>query len=90
VHFTPKYRDWAVSAANELEKSRQLINDQQGRVVVDKVDAVVFDPFNGANGYAIPLENKPFTGLFVTPPQSDSIIGAFDPARAQCLAKSLR
>ncbi len=74
VHFTPEYRDWAVSAANELEKSRQLINDQQGRVVVDKVDAVVFDPFNGANGYAIPLENKPFTGLFVTPPQSDSII----------------
>ena len=74
VHFTPEYRDWAISAANELEKARTLIKQQQGRVVKEKVDAVVFDPFNGANGYAIPLENKPFTGLYATPPQSDSII----------------
>lgn len=74
VHFTPEYEDWAISAANELERARELINRQQGRVVTKKIDAVVFDPFNASNGYAIPFANKPFTGLYATPPQSDSII----------------
>ena len=74
VHFTPEYKDWAISSAHEMEQARALIQQQQNRTLDEKVDAVVFDPLNLSNGYALPFTNKPFMGLFVTPPQSDSII----------------
>lgn len=74
VHFTPEYREWALSSAREMEVVRQLIKDQQGRVLTEKVDAYIVDPFNAANGFALPLSHKPYMALFATPAQSDSII----------------
>ncbi|OUR80280.1 hypothetical protein A9Q75_10655 [Colwellia psychrerythraea] len=74
VHFTPKYRQWALSSAREMEVVRQLINQQQGRVLTEKVDAYIVDPYNAANGFAFPLSHRPYMVFFATPPQSDSII----------------
>ena len=74
VHFTPKYRQWALSSAREMEVVRQLIKDQQGRVVKEKVDAYIIAPYNAANGFAFPLSHRPYMALFATPAQSDSII----------------
>jgi len=74
VHFTPEYRTWALSSAREMENVRALINEQQGRVLTEKVDAYIVDPFNAANGFALPLSHRPYMAFFATPPQSDSII----------------
>lgn len=74
VHYTPKYKQWALSSAREMEAVRSLIKEQQGRVLTEKVDAYIVDPFNKANGFAVPLSSKPYMALFATPPLSDSII----------------
>ena len=74
VHFTPEYRQWALSSAQQMELVRQLIKDQQGRVLTEKVDAFIIDPYNAANGFALPLSHRPYMALYTTPPQSDSVI----------------
>ncbi len=74
VHYTPEYKQWALSSAREMENVRTLIKQQQGRVLTEKVDTYIVDPFNAANGFAIPLSNAPYMTLFATPPQSDSVI----------------
>lgn len=74
VHYTPEYKQWALSSAREMEQVRTLIKKQQGRVLDEKVDTYIIDPFNAANGFAIPLSNAPYMTLFATPPQSDSVI----------------
>jgi len=74
VHFTPEYRQWALSSAREMEVVRQLIKDQQGRVLSEKVDTFIIDPYNAANGFAVPLSHKPYMALFATPAQSDTIV----------------
>lgn len=74
VHFTPKYREWALSSAQEMEVVRQFIKDQQGRILSEKVDAYIIDPYNAANGFAFPLSHRPYMVLYTTPPQSDSVI----------------
>ena len=76
VHFTPEYRQWALSSAREMEVVRQLIKDQQGRVLTEKVDAFIIDPYNAANGFAVPLSHKPYMALFATPAQSDTVISS--------------
>ncbi|WP_054016111.1 TolB family protein [Pseudoalteromonas sp. R3] len=74
VHYTPAQQDWARSAAVELELVRTLVLQQQGRALDSIADVVVFDPINGANGFALPSTDTPLMALFTTPPQSDSVI----------------
>ncbi|RHW76532.1 hypothetical protein [Colwellia sp. RSH04] len=74
VHFTPEYEQWALSSAREMEAVRTLVEQQQGRVLSEKVDAYIIDPLNAANGFAVPLSHKPYMALFATPPMSDSVI----------------
>lgn len=74
IHFTPEYKDWALSSAREMENVRTLIKKQQNRVLDEKVDAYIIDPLNASNGFAVPLSSKPYMALFATPPQSDSVI----------------
>ena len=57
-----------------MEIVRQLIKEQQGRVITEKVDAYIVDPYNAANGFAFPLSHRPYMAFFATPPQSDTII----------------
>lgn len=74
IHFTPEYRDWAISAAHEMEASVKIIEQSQSRKLPEKVDVVVFDPLNDSNGFAIPFSSKPIMALYTTPPQSHSMI----------------
>jgi hypothetical protein len=74
IHYTAEYRDWAISAAHDMEAAAKTVKEHQDRDLKMKVDVVVFDPFNDSNGFAIPFSNKPIMALFATPPQSDSII----------------
>ena len=74
VHYSQENADWARSAANELEIVRSKVLEQQNRALEEVVDVVVFDPLNAANGFALPVSNKPLMALFTTPPQSDTVI----------------
>lgn len=74
IHYTPEYRDWAISAAHDMEAAAKTVKEHQDRDLKMKVDVVVFDPYNDSNGFALPFSNKPIMALFATPPQSDSII----------------
>lgn len=74
IHYTSEYRDWAISAAHDMEAAAKTVKQHQDRDLKMKVDVVVFDPFNDSNGFAIPFSNKPIMALFATPPHSDSII----------------
>ncbi|MDQ9092121.1 hypothetical protein RC083_11035 [Pseudoalteromonas haloplanktis] len=74
IHYSEENADWARSAANELEIVRAKVLEQQNRALDETVDVVVFDPLNAANGFALPVSNKPLMALFTTPPQSDTVI----------------
>lgn len=74
IHYTIDYRNWAISAAYDMEASAEILKKQQQRWLQEKVDVVVFDPLNDSNGFAIPFSNKPIMALFATPPLSDSLI----------------
>ncbi|CAM4266144.1 TolB family protein [Pseudoalteromonas ostreae] len=74
VHYSQDNADWARSAANELEIVRSKVLEQQNRALDEAVDVVVFDPLNAANGFALPVSNKPLMALLTTPPQSDTVI----------------
>ncbi|MCG7536071.1 hypothetical protein [Pseudoalteromonas sp. OOF1S-7] len=74
VHYTPAQQAWARSAAIELELVRNRVLQQQGRALNSIADVVVFDPINGANGFALPSTDSPLMALFTTPPQSNSVI----------------
>ncbi|WP_052262629.1 TolB family protein [Pseudoalteromonas luteoviolacea] len=74
VHYQPPYHAWASAAAIELEVVRQRVLEQQNRALDVVVDAIVIDPFNLPNGFALPSSDSPFMALYVTPPQSDTEI----------------
>ncbi|MCC9661202.1 MULTISPECIES: TolB family protein [unclassified Pseudoalteromonas] len=78
VHFSVENQQWAQSAATELEIVRDKVLKQQHRALDEVVDVVVFDPLNAANGFALPVSNKPLMALFTTPPQSDTVISNTD------------
>ncbi|KZN65854.1 TolB family protein [Pseudoalteromonas luteoviolacea] len=71
VHFQPQHQIWAQATASELEKVRSDVLAQQSRALHVITDAIILDPFNLPNGYALPSSDSPFMVLYVTPPQSD-------------------
>lgn len=74
VHYTPEYRDWAIATSHEMEASVEVIKQSQNRHLAEKIDVVIFDPFNDSNGFAITFSSKPIMALYTTPPQSNSLI----------------
>ncbi|KZN55205.1 hypothetical protein N474_15990 [Pseudoalteromonas luteoviolacea CPMOR-2] len=71
VHFQSQHQTWATKTATELERVRAQVFEQQGRALDVVIDAVILDPFNLPNGYALPSSDNPLMALYVTPPQSD-------------------
>ncbi|MBQ4813909.1 hypothetical protein J8M20_21265 [Pseudoalteromonas luteoviolacea] len=71
IHFQPQHRAWGTATATELEKVRSQVLVEQSRALDVIVDAVILDPFNLPNGYALPSSDSPLMVLYVTPPQSD-------------------
>ncbi|KMT64995.1 TolB family protein [Catenovulum maritimum] len=71
VHFPPELKTWAVSAAHQAEIVREVLKKQQNRVLTEKVDTFVVDPYNLPNGMAMGLSHKPIMILFATPVQSN-------------------
>ncbi|KZN44251.1 TolB family protein [Pseudoalteromonas luteoviolacea] len=71
VHFQSQHQIWAKATASELEKVRSHVLAQQSRALDVITDAIILDPFNLPNGYALPSSDSPFMVLYVTPPQSD-------------------
>ena len=74
VHYTAEYREWAVATSHEMEASVEVIKQSQNRHLAEKIDVVIFDPFNDSNGFAISFSSKPIMALYTTPPQSNSLI----------------
>ncbi|MDK2598215.1 TolB family protein [Pseudoalteromonas obscura] len=74
VHYQRPYKVWAEASVKELERVRSQVLSQQGRALEAIIDAIVIDPFNLPNGFALPSSDSPFMALYVTPPQSDTAI----------------
>ncbi|AWB68229.1 hypothetical protein C2869_18220 [Saccharobesus litoralis] len=76
IHFTAPLRDWAIIAGKELESAHALLLKQQNRQLTPKVQVLVIENNNQANGFAISPSYRPLMTLFVTPPQSNSLSNA--------------
>ena len=75
VHYPDGYQAWAEMALNQFEATRELIKQQQQRIIEAPIEIIIDDPLNTANGSALPLVSRPTIRLHTTPPQSDAIIG---------------
>ncbi|WP_138591173.1 hypothetical protein [Pseudoalteromonas aurantia] len=67
VHYTKGHQAWRPVAAQELETVRDIVLVQQKRSLPSVADVVVFDPYHGANGFALPStdNNSHVNTLFI-------------------------
>lgn len=73
VYFTPELKEWALAASAEMEAFQAQIEQKHKLSLDKKIEAVVVDPYNLSNGFALPASNHPVMTLFATPPQSDQL-----------------
>ena len=76
-HFPFEFERWTVSAARRVESVDSAIASLVGSSTPKPVDVVVHDPFTSANGYALPLIDRPATVWWATPPSPRQDIGGF-------------
>jgi hypothetical protein len=68
---------WALEAGARLEAIRAVVSAEVGYAPDQRVDIVVLDPANRANGFALPLQRHPRMGVYPTAPPPDSGLGNF-------------
>ena len=77
IHFPERYRIWSVALAERLEGVRQDVGKVVGFVPTRRVNIVVDDPVNDANGTAYTPLDAPTIVLWPTPPDPREEIGNF-------------
>ncbi|WP_156897126.1 TolB family protein [Ferrimonas kyonanensis] len=85
IHFTPEYELWARQLAADADTIQRHVGDQIGHHLDQKVDIVVRDPLNAANGFALPLIGRSRTVFYTTAPLSDSVLSYMDDWRTLLL-----
>jgi hypothetical protein len=68
VHFPADAEAWAVDLAPRLDAIRDSVARLVGYAPAARTTVVIDDPYNVANGKAIPLLDRPAIHLWVTPP----------------------
>jgi len=76
-HVTEENEDWAAAIASRAEALADEVNELVAYTPTGRIDVLVVDPFNQANGMALPIIGKSRMILFTTAPQSDSVIGHY-------------
>lgn len=77
VHFPERYRAWSLALAERLESVRTQVANVVGFSPRRRVDIVVDDPNNEANGTAYTALDAPTIVLWPTPPDPREEIGNF-------------
>lgn len=76
-HYPEPYEASARRAASWAEALFDPVAAQVGYRPDGRIDVLVVDPTNSANGFAIPLPGRSHIGLYTTPPASDSLLGHY-------------
>ncbi|MEO8622440.1 MAG: hypothetical protein ABI625_15315, partial [bacterium] len=76
-HFPQRYREWTLALAASMEGVREQVGKVVGYLPPRRVDIVVDDPINDANGAAYTPLDAPTIVLFPTPPNPREEIGNF-------------
>ncbi|WP_417347850.1 hypothetical protein [Ferrimonas sp.] len=74
IHYTPEHEHWARQLAADADRLQQAVSDSVGHQLPGKVDLVIRDPLNLANGFALPVIGRSRTVFYTTPPLSDSVL----------------
>lgn len=77
IHYPSTYRVWARALAERLEGVRAQVERVVGFVPAGKVNIVIDDPSNDANGTAFTPLGEPTIVLWPTPPDPREEIGNF-------------
>lgn len=77
LHYPVAAEAWALEAGARLEAIRAVVSAEVGYAPDQRVDIVVLDPANRANGFALPLQRHPRMGVYPTAPSPDSGLGNF-------------
>lgn len=75
VHYPADAEEWSLAAIARLEAMRDRVAAAVGSDLDRTVTVVITDPYATSNGMALPFLRKPRTEIWVTPPESDSVIG---------------
>jgi hypothetical protein len=77
VHFPAGAEPWARLVAERMDGVRDVVGGIVGHAAPGRTHIVVDDPFNSANGFALPVLDRPVAVLFTTPPTPVQTIGHF-------------
>lgn len=77
LHYLPELEQWTRDVAERVESIDSAVAAFVGFSAPKPIQVVVDDPFNIANGYAIPLLDNPVTVWWATPPDPRNDIGNF-------------
>jgi hypothetical protein len=75
LHYPAAYRTWTLALAERIEGVRAQIQPLVGYAPSQRIDIVVDDPANEANGYAFTPLDAPTIVFWPTPPDPRSEIG---------------
>jgi hypothetical protein len=76
-HFPERYRTWTLALAERMEGVREQVGRVVGYLPPRRVDIVVDDPINDANGAAFTALDAPTIIIFPTPPDPRDETGNF-------------
>ncbi len=68
VHYPSAAEAWTRPVIARMEAMHERVAELVGFAPESRVTVVVADPYNLANGFAIPFLNRPITVLWTTPP----------------------
>lgn len=77
VHYPVELEQWARHAAARVERIDSALGRIVGFTPERAVHVVVHDPFGVANGYVLPMIERPTTVWWATPPDPRNDIGNF-------------
>ena len=77
LHYPSQYRTWTLALAERIESVRGQVERLVGHGPAARVQIVVDDPANSANGYAFTTLDAPTIVLWPTPPDPRSEIGNY-------------
>jgi hypothetical protein len=76
-HTPLEFEGWTRSIAVRMESVHEAVRSKVGSAPTERIDVVVDDPSNVANGSAYPILDGPALFLWPTPPDPRSGIGKF-------------
>lgn len=77
VHFPREAEPWARPVAERMDAIHDVVKAMVGHAPAERVQVIVDDPINGANGFAVPVLDRPLAVFWTTPPTPRQSIGHF-------------